>query len=454
MVARMRLHPPSAQLPTSGSQRIALHSMFRIACETNQLTVGDVVSEFGLPLFGEDPDRKRKLVKAVYLIDAGSVHSAKLIENVEVLFGLDRLADLTLQRLASLRGVSTLPACSYRQWCPACYTADVSVGLPPYDRLLWSIRYVHYCPVHDLPLSISCTSCGNVRASRLYGLDLSGFCRKCRAWLGQAVTFNVVPSDDLTLHKRWTAQCFMDLLDDLPEDGADVSGNIHHAISQLTEMHHGGVQAHFAKSIGRNKSVVSTWLSGKAAPGWDALCDISFVYQEPLKGVLSGNVSQIAAGQPRAMPLQALRREGRPRRSPTVREREQIERFLQEIIDGAHPSILSVLQATALLGIEPREMYRLARDATKVAAAVLAKRRDDVRAQAATAQEAKIEGALRQIALELAAADLPVTRRAVVKALGKRGISAGWYKHQEIHARARRLVTEAQEARLSQRSGK
>jgi len=75
-----------------------------------------------------------------------------------------------------------------RAWCPYCYgkpsdLADQEV----YDRLLWNFQVVTACPVHCCPLESVCPSCNKeqyVFAPRMR----PGYCSRCQAWLGRAVS--------------------------------------------------------------------------------------------------------------------------------------------------------------------------------------------------------------------------------------------------------------------------
>ena len=120
------------------------------------------------------------------------------------------------------------------------------------------------------------------RSPTLYGRDISGFCPKCQAWLGKAETPRGIAHDDQSRHGIWVARSFADLLEFAAPEGANLSAPLMASIRELAELHHKGVMARLAEQVRRNKSVVATWLVGKSRPNWDALCDLSYVYQQPL----------------------------------------------------------------------------------------------------------------------------------------------------------------------------
>jgi hypothetical protein len=429
-----RLLLPALMPPLIGPQRVALHSFFRILCEANQLLVNDVVSELSVPLFGASPTRSRRLVKNLKAIDSGSVQSDRLVRFLERATGLGELGSLTLHQLSCLPEVSPLVTGPFRRWCPHCYFDDVSSGMQAYDRLLWSIDLVRVCPVHSAPLESRCRGCGKERAPYLFGRDISGFCPRCRAWLGLRLQGPQAPKDDQARHALWIAQSLAQVLDSPPTQDVDAGQNIRTSVLALAKLHHGGAYASLARQIGRNKSVIATWLAGKARPYWDAVCDISYVYQQPLGQLLCGVVEQIALADPLILPTAARPRQGVRRKSPSTLDPLELEAFMQRVANGAYDSVKSVEQAAKRLGINVRELYRLADAATKAAAKALKARREAGRKKAKQDRKRGILEELERLGCELAASQRPVTRRLLSEAMEQRGRPIRWKESAECLA--------------------
>jgi ribosomal protein S27E len=75
---------------------------------------------------------------------------------------------------------------SIKAWCPLCYEEWKSKGMHIYDPLLWAIKAVNICPVHQERLVTRCTICNREilifsRFSRL------GHCDHCGNWLGSTI---------------------------------------------------------------------------------------------------------------------------------------------------------------------------------------------------------------------------------------------------------------------------
>lgn len=419
--ASLRLFPPSTLPPFLGPDRASLHSLFRQICEVNQLLVNDVVSEFSVPLYGADPKRSRQLVKAVNLIDSGSIQSARLIRFLEAATGLSGLESLTLRDLSSLKGVAPLTSRPFRQWCRYCYQSDVQAGVIPYDRLIWSIGLVRYCPTHETPLASTCLSCGKDRTPTLYGRDVSGFCPRCLAWLGEHVTPWKAAKDDLARHGVWVARSFADLLSAPPPAEVCVLEGIQKSIRQLADQHHDGAYSRLANRIRRNKSVVATWLTGRAKPNWDALCDLSFAYQQPMHQVLRGEVDWIALQEPHLLPSAIQPRHGYSRKRPKSRDAAEVAQFLQSVAGGGYKSMTSVRDAARHLGVDVRELYRVAPDEAKAAAAAFESLRAAARAAAAAARAQSLETTAAAVAERFLKANAKVTRRAMEQEMGQLG---------------------------------
>jgi len=416
-----RLLCPEQNPPLTGPKRVALHSMFRLICAANQLVVNDVAYEFSMPLFGCAPSEGRRLAKSIHLLDAGSVCSDRLVRQLEELTGLRGLGNLTLAEFTGLEGLAKLATRPYRKWCAYCYHEDVQNQEPVYDRLLWSIDLVKTCPTHKVPLSVDCRHCGGQRAPILFGRDISGFCPRCFNWLGESTRTPPI-DDDLGSYQRWIAQSFSDLLEKPLNIQGSLLENVHRSIRDLADLHHEGKSSHLARQIRRNKSVVSTWLTSNSNPAWDAVCDISYVYQQPLHDLLEGQIHKITPPQLLSLPSSARPRQGARRKRPITRDTEVISRLLNEVIAGLHPNLTSIRAVAARLRMDPREIYRLDSDSAKSTSLALAARRSALRTQRARHRADEIESALQGVSKVFITFTRSVTRRSMEEEFSKQGI--------------------------------
>ncbi len=93
--------------------------------------------------------------------------------------GIDQLTLLPWQQLVSARTVTH----HSQYWCPYCLDERLHTGEIVYWPLLWSVRVVTVCPIHQCPLEVYCHHCQALVPS-LPSQDPVGYCWKCKVWLG------------------------------------------------------------------------------------------------------------------------------------------------------------------------------------------------------------------------------------------------------------------------------
>lgn len=71
----------------------------------------------------------------------------------------------------------------HKAWCAICYEERLRKGEPVYDMLIWAFESVLICPLHYERLCRVCPHC-NRSLPYLATNSRSGFCSRCREWLG------------------------------------------------------------------------------------------------------------------------------------------------------------------------------------------------------------------------------------------------------------------------------
>lgn len=411
-----------SMVPSTGASREGLHSTFRRICEKNQLSVGDVYAGIMAPQIEARKDRLAVMSNAAYFFDRGCSTSHRLIAKVQELTKLENLLQLTLAELTGLRGIGSLAVSHTRKWCGECYESDAESDVGAFDRLLWSINNVQACPLHRTQLQSVCSACGDGPFPILSGRDISGRCPKCLAWLGGfSVPLNE-SKDDHSLYLYWTAKSFADLLDTPISRDIDARAGFIKVLKSLSIEHFNGVYAHLASAIARNKSVISTWFAGRAAPSWEALCEISFVFQIPISEMLLGQTDAVAISTIRHLPSTVAKRLTQPRKLPEKRRPSDLQDLLTAVENGEITSLRSMSAIANRLGIHPREFYRLAPERAKPVAKLLAKRRSATRAIKQSAREWALRETIPRIVSDLINRSEGVTRRNVDKELAIAGL--------------------------------
>ncbi|WP_458233109.1 TniQ family protein, partial [Roseateles sp. P5_E8] len=372
------------------------------------------------PLFGVSAARGQSTGNSLYLINSGCGVSERVVSFLESTFSMINLDQLTLKRLISLTGDRPLLVSKYRRWCPQCYQNDVASGHSAYDRLLWSVGCVSHCAVHASTLVSACVHCGAQGMQVLTGRDVSGFCPHCLGWLGAAKRPGGQPGDENVRYGLWVSRSIGDLLDCPDKVITSPTQALKGSIQRLADHFHEGKLSHFATQIGRNKSVVSTWLGTAVAPAIDSIVDISYVYRVPLTAVLTNRFVP-SAEAPLALPTSA-----RSSRRDPPRAYDNDAAILKELAKaaaGGVSGVKSVLAAAKHLGIGSRWLYLHFPNETKSAARSFVALRRATGEEALRRRRSTLEAAALKAGFALQTQGLRVSRRALIRALEQEGIS-------------------------------
>ncbi|WP_227415923.1 TniQ family protein [Stenotrophomonas maltophilia] len=103
---------------------------------------------------------------------------------IEALSGNKDLTRLTYLPLSADNGAGARRSLrDSRAWCEQCFVEDRSAERQPFDRLIWSSRYMMRCPFHRILLRTTCPRCVNVqplgegrRVFSTHGIDCCVHC--------------------------------------------------------------------------------------------------------------------------------------------------------------------------------------------------------------------------------------------------------------------------------------
>lgn len=228
--------------------------------------------------------------------------------------------------------------------------------------------------------------------------------------------------DDHANYMLWTAKSFSMLLDEPDLDLRDRPASLARTIEHIIEQHFEGNQAAFARAIERRKNVAGGWLKGTGHPSWAALCDISFVLHIPLRSMLEGSVSDVGFGIRRNLPTAIERLRRSPRKKPQPVDRKMIGRLLTEVIEGLHPSLLTVKAICDQVGLERSSMRKEFGALAAKTSAVLAERRRLRSEVARKARRELVVSLTKESVAALQARGESASRRQIAMELSKRGL--------------------------------
>ncbi|MFM0046928.1 helix-turn-helix domain-containing protein [Paraburkholderia sediminicola] len=366
-------------------------------------------------------------------------------------YWVQRLTDLTGQ--TDLEALTLLPFAGVlrdpfglvghaRRWCPVCLQDDLLTGAEIYERLIWSIRLVERCPIHDVPLTSECPNCQYRHCNETCRRSISGYCARCHHWLGASLSCyrrSLRRRSRNSSRQKWLANEFASLLD-VP-DTTLIKMSQENAVLMLEsgiDRLAGGSAKRFASKCGKSPSSLSEWRAGLVIPSIQTILDICEKFQIRLVDWLCANSD--------AWPVDPERRKHThgysPRRTAYLeRDWSSIERKLRTMADSDRCT-LSWKQTAEKLGIDPSQLHA---KFPELAGKISRKAREHRTRDSVNRREARrtvLLGKLKQIVRKMLVAGIDPTRRRVEAELTKHGIEYRWADYPLI-AQARHEVDRA-----------
>jgi hypothetical protein len=183
---RSRLYPlepvgigtPAVESLTSYIARLA--EAHRVL--TGKLVLGEILPFFGRPyLPGNMSAFWTKIAQA---LNGTAASASDMVHLLQKLTTVPDLCCLTLLPWAEVLSPTALLR-PHRAWCPLCLATYHQAGQIVYEPLMWTLRVVTLCPVHERPLSLTCPHCQKTLPWLGYRMR-PGWCSHCRCWLGRA----------------------------------------------------------------------------------------------------------------------------------------------------------------------------------------------------------------------------------------------------------------------------
>lgn len=189
----------------------------------------------------------------------------------------------------------------WRAWCPVCIQVHNNEHLPLYEPLLWSIRLVTRCVIHNVTLISNCPHC-KTALHWLSQNSRSGYCDACGQCLG--LRFPQGPVSHTRSRDRELSDANMvgELLANSSLVGSFAHSTLSTAMASLMSGATGTNASHFALRVGRNKSTISGWVHDSRIP-LPHLLDISAQLQTTPINLLSSSPALLNTDNiPRQLP--------------------------------------------------------------------------------------------------------------------------------------------------------
>ncbi len=161
-----------------------------------------------------------------------------------------------------------------RRWCADCFHEDRDLGLPLFQRLVWSSYSVSHCPKHWTPLSSECPACGKEQHFISDAVAL-GRCCHCGGFLGTKEGLWDCPTP--TAREKFMTESIARMVSMGP--AAASLASLEGFVAQLKAFSSrivGGRIPKLEREIGFRKASLSNWTNEGHRPQFDQFMELCF----------------------------------------------------------------------------------------------------------------------------------------------------------------------------------
>lgn len=180
-----------------------------------------------------------------------------------------------------------------RAWCPFCYKIWLKNNKIVYDPLLWTLKSVTVCPVHNVPLASFCPTCKS-SVLHLASRSRPGFCTQCEGWLGtfQNTSISALPTtlSEEARWQLWKAEAVGELLAKARDVNLPTRHQVAKSLKHCIDTYADGKAARFAAQIRVPASYFPRWLDSSRLPTLEYVLQVAYKGSIPLLDFLCGNL--------------------------------------------------------------------------------------------------------------------------------------------------------------------
>lgn len=295
-------------------------------------------------------------------LNGTGVMAFDLVQVLDKLTGHNKLHLLTMLLWSEVFPSRALMR-SAKAWCPKCYEEQRINRCEIYEPLLWGLKVVQVCPIHQ---QLLCSICPHCKQSNfpLSWRSRTGHCAKCGEWLGN---LSPTSSECQNLAETelewmvWAANAVGEVIASAPMlavkiPKARVANGLSNCVKQFSE----GNIAEFARLIQTPKNTVWLWCNGKNLPQLDTLVKLCFCLKISVLDLLTQDVIEITDNSVRLLPKSCLQKKRRA--AIKLTDFDQVHSQLEAVLLDHKLPPLS-LEATARdLGYHRETLYRNFKD--------------------------------------------------------------------------------------------
>ena len=265
---------------------------------------------------------------------------------------------------------------SNRAWCPLCFDCWRRVALPVYEPLIWAVKVVSVCPVHERVLEERCPRCERASPA-LTARSRPGFCGRCRSWLGVPPLQEPPTGTSLDTQLRIARSLggMVSLISSLPQTASPVcfKENLRRCIDDFAR----GNLSQFARLSGVSFDSIERWLLPGSSVRLDSFLRMCCCLQLPAARLLS---ERIPSNDPDWESARRLAHEisCHAARGTLSRQRFSLHRAIgRSALSHTSDSLRKALER-ALAGTAPRALQNIANELGFVSPSSLCRRFPDL----------------------------------------------------------------------------
>lgn len=239
-----------------------------------------------------------------------------------------------------------------RAWCPKCFS-ETSRHQLTYEPLIWSLREVKVCALHNQWLSTECWRCKRTQPI-LASRTLPGYCSVCGGWLGGNQCLRVINKQDLR-REAWVATQVGELLKagqaiDYNPSKSSVASSIHLCMARSLFRS----ESALARAVGLPQSSFNEWKHGRALPSIRSLLKIGLANSLNLVDLVLGKIPSNSPPSQQSNLTRQTQKLRKPRNWTPV-ELGDANTILKALKD--RKEYVSLVQAAKLIGRPASSLY-------------------------------------------------------------------------------------------------
>ena len=144
-------------------------------------------------------------------INENSIVTLECVNALEILTGRKDIINLTMLNWTGIFHQDIRS--ETKKWCSKCFSEREKDSLDIYEPLLWSLKDIEKCDIHNQKLEYKCQYCSKTIPYFHSNLQL-GFCPYCQSWLGEDENVSIC---ELTQEEQFIYLNYKQLIQESPK---------------------------------------------------------------------------------------------------------------------------------------------------------------------------------------------------------------------------------------------